>query len=84
MTAQEAKTALKSHGWSYLPRVRKGHSYIYAQRKLNGKKIERYICSLTALADFTLDRILVKLHCNALPVPTGAGGDLLTSAKQEA
>jgi len=90
MTAQEAKTALESQsvalpkGWSYLLRIRKGHWYVYAQRKLRGKKIERYICSLAVLADFTIDRILVKLHCNALPTPGGSGCDLLTSSKQEA
>lgn len=67
MTAQEAKTVLKAQGWSYLPRIRNGRSYIYAQRKLNGKKIERYICSLAALANYTIDRILVKLNLNAPP-----------------
>jgi hypothetical protein len=84
MTAQEVKTALKAQGWSYLPRTRKGRSYIYAQRKLNGKKIERYICSLAALAEFTIDRLLVKLHYNVLPATTSIGSNLLSSSKQEA
>ncbi len=74
MTAQEAKKTLKAQGWSYLPRIRKGHSYIYAQRKINGKKTERYICSLTALENFTTNEILVKLNHKVLPSPAKAQG----------
>jgi len=65
MTIQEVRECLKSEGWTYLPRLRKGRSYIYAQRKVHGKKIERYICALAALAEKTINDILEKLNCSA-------------------
>lgn len=71
MTTQEIQAILKAEGWTYLPRGRKGRSYIYAQRKINGKKIERYICSLATLASITIGEIFVKLTHDIPLAPVG-------------
>jgi hypothetical protein len=61
VTEQELKVVMREHRWSYLPRVRGGRSYIYAQRKMGGKKMERYVCAYTALSQLSLSQLLAKL-----------------------
>jgi glycyl-tRNA synthetase beta subunit len=68
MTEQEVRTAMKNHRWSYLPRSRKGHNYVYAQRKVDGKKTEKYICAYTALAQLTFGQLMEKLQIVVQPV----------------
>ena len=68
MTEQEVRTAMKKHRWSYLPRTRKGRSYIYAQRKVDGKKTEKYVCAYTSLAQLSLSQLLIKLQVVAQSV----------------
>ncbi len=68
MTEQEVREALKSFGWSFLRRERRSKSYVYAARKMQGKRIEVYIGSFAKLAQLTLDQISTKLtgrYCNS-------------------
>ncbi len=48
MKEEEIKRSIRSCGWTPLVRCRHaaGHRYIYAARKVNGKRYERYICRL--------------------------------------
>lgn len=68
MTEQEVRAAMKNHRWSYLPRSRRGHNYVYAQKKVSGKKTEKYICAYTALARLTFSQLMEKLQIVVQPV----------------
>jgi hypothetical protein len=61
MTEQEAKQTMKASGWSYLERTRRGHRYVYAARRVKGKREERYIAPLTDLERMTEEDIVKKL-----------------------
>jgi hypothetical protein len=61
MTEQEAREALKGYRWSFLRRVRKGHTYVYAARKVHGRRREVYICSLASLETRTVEAVVEKL-----------------------
>ncbi len=61
MTEQEVRNAIKSHGWSLLCRERRSRSYIYAARKVQGKRKEVYIGPFAKLAQLTQDQLTSKL-----------------------
>ncbi len=62
MTEQEARAAMKQHRWSYLCRTRRnGLNYVYAQRKVEGKKREKYICAYSALDKLDIEQLMAKL-----------------------
>ena len=62
MTEQEVREAIKMHGWSFLRRERRSNSYVYAARKVQGKRREVYISPFTKLAQLTLDQLNAKLR----------------------
>jgi ORF D-335-like protein len=66
MTEQEVRDALKVYGWSFLRRERRRRSYVYAARKMHGKREEVYIGSLANLTQLTLDQLRAKLGVVAL------------------
>ena len=68
MTEQEVRAAMKSYGWSFLRRERRSRSYVYAARKVRGKRVEVYIGSFATLAQMTLDQLMTKL---GIVVPPG-------------
>ncbi|MBA2395834.1 MAG: hypothetical protein H0V70_24160 [Ktedonobacteraceae bacterium] len=62
MTEQDVRVTMKQHRWSYLPRKRRnGLDYVYAQRKVEGKKHEKYICAYTALDKLNIEQLVAKL-----------------------
>jgi hypothetical protein len=61
MTEQEVRTIMKAYGWSFLRRLRKKHSYVYAARKVHGLRKEVYIGSLASLEAMTIDSLVGKL-----------------------
>jgi hypothetical protein len=62
MTEEEARAIMKTYGWNYKERKRRGQGkkYIYAQRRQGLEMKERYICPLSRLSDFT-ERKLVEI-----------------------
>ena len=64
MTEQEVRETMKAHRWSFLCRMRKNHAYVYAARKVNGKREERYVTPLTSLGKLTVDQLEAKLNLN--------------------
>lgn len=60
MTEQEVREALRSSGWSFLRRERRRKSYVYAARKVQGKRREIYIGPFASLAQLRLDQIAEK------------------------
>ncbi len=52
---------MKAYGWSFLHRLRKNHSYVYAARKVHGLRQEVYIGSLASLESQTVDTLVEKL-----------------------
>ncbi len=62
MTEQEARETMRTCGWSYLQRERKGHQYIYAARH-KGKREEKYVGSLASLARLTVEELKHLLGC---------------------
>lgn len=69
MTEQEVREALKLHKWSFLRRPRKSHNYVYAARKVQGRRQEVYIGSLASLETLTVEALVDKLmlteNCSA-------------------
>ena len=64
MTEQEVKDVVRKCGWSYLLRTRRGkRNYIYAARKVAGKREEKYIGALTSLEELTTERLKRILSC---------------------
>ncbi len=64
MTEQEVRDIVRECGWSYLLRVRRGkRNYIYAARKVQGQREEKYIGSLTSLEVLTVEALKEKLEC---------------------
>jgi hypothetical protein len=61
MTEKEAREAMKTLGWTYLARKRKGHDYVYAERKQSGRKVEKYVGSLASLESMTVEDLQKKL-----------------------
>ncbi len=61
VTEQQVREALKSCGWSFLRRARRQKSYVYAARKMQGKRKEIYVCPLEKLALLTCDQLTTKL-----------------------
>jgi hypothetical protein len=61
MTEQEARDTMRAFRWSFLRRVRKGHTYVYAARKVHGRRREIYICSLASLEIRTVEVVVEKL-----------------------
>lgn len=61
MTEQEVRAIMKAYGWSFLHRLRKNRSYVYAARKVHGLRQEVYIGSLTSLEAMTSDTLVEKL-----------------------
>jgi hypothetical protein len=64
MTEQEVRATMKAYGWSFLHRLRKNRSYVYAARKVHGLRKEVYISSLTSLEAMTVDILVEKLTRN--------------------
>ena len=62
MTEQEVYDIVKLYGWSFLRRRRRSRSYVYAARKMQGKRKEVYIGSIGGLAQLTLDQLTTKLR----------------------
>jgi hypothetical protein len=71
MTEQEVRETMKLHGWSFIPRKRKSRNYIYAARKVQGKRLEQYISPFAGLTQLTVDQLVVKLNRNAAKVAQG-------------
>jgi hypothetical protein len=64
MTEQEAREIMRSCGWSYLLRTRKGKfKYVYAARKVKGQRLEVYVGSLAKLESMTVDTLKTLLSC---------------------
>ncbi len=61
MTEQEVRDTVRLYGWSFLRRERKSRSYVYAARKMQGKRKEVYIGPFTKLTQLTLDQLTEKL-----------------------
>lgn len=61
MTEQEVRDAVRSHGWSFLPRTRRSKSYVYAARKVQGQRKEVYISPFANLAWLTSEQLVAKL-----------------------
>jgi hypothetical protein len=66
VTEQEVRETIRMHGWSFLRRERRSKSYVYAARKVQGKRREVYIGPFTRLAHITLDQLNAKLKCNVV------------------
>jgi hypothetical protein len=63
MTEEEARSIMKTHGWSYKERKpRRKAKYVYAQRWKGKGPIERYICPLTELGNFTEPQLVEILE----------------------
>lgn len=62
MTEKEIRTEMKLCGWSFLRRKRGKQEYIYATRKVNHRRVERYICPLAKLAELSRSSLSVKLN----------------------
>jgi hypothetical protein len=64
MTEKEARDTMKACGWSFLLRERRGRrEYIYAARRIQGRRQEKYIGSLAALASLTAQQLKDILEC---------------------
>jgi hypothetical protein len=63
MTEEEARTIMKSQGWTYQERKRRGlgTKYIYARRRQGTTIVERYICPLSRLNTLAEEQLKVKL-----------------------
>jgi hypothetical protein len=64
---EAVRKALKAQGWSCLQRIRKDRIYIYAARKVGGKREECYIGPLESLKTLTAkslsDKLTKKWYC---------------------
>ena len=64
MTEQEAREIMRSCGWSYLLRTRKGKfKYVYAARKEQGQRKEVYVSPLAKLESLTVEKLKTLLRC---------------------
>ena len=63
MTEKEARTIMKSQGWTYQERRRRslGKKYVYARRRQGTAIVERYICPLSRLSTLTEEQLKVKI-----------------------
>ena len=63
MMEEEAKAIMRAHKWTYHIRSRRslGKQYIYAQRRVGNKRLERYICPLSRLGELTEEKLVAKL-----------------------
>jgi len=78
---------MKQCGWSFLRRKRRSREYVYAARKDQNRRIERYICPLAKLAELSRNSLIVKLNRNMLSTSVetaGVGSKLSNNSKQEA
>jgi hypothetical protein len=55
------RKAVKAKGWSLLQRVRNDRTYLYAARKVDGQREERYIGPLESLKTLTAKSLSDKL-----------------------
>lgn len=63
MTEQEAREVMKLHKWSFLRRPRNSRNYIYAARKVHGRRQEVYIGPLNSLETMAVEVLVEKLTC---------------------
>jgi len=63
MTEEEARTIMKSQGWTYQERRRRslGKKYVYTRRRQGTTIVERYICPLSQLSILTEEQLKAKL-----------------------
>lgn len=61
MNEQDVRAAMKTYRWSFICRMRRDHAYIYAARKVGGKREERYIAPLKGLEALTVEALIAKL-----------------------
>jgi hypothetical protein len=63
MTEEEARTIMRSQGWTYQERRRRslGTKYVYARRRQGTAIVERYICPLSRLSTLTEEQLKAKL-----------------------
>jgi hypothetical protein len=61
MIEQEAMEVLKKCGWSYLQRQRRKRLYVYAARRVKGRRVEKYVGPVSSLACMTKDELERKL-----------------------
>lgn len=62
MSEAEVRELLKNNGgWTYTPRTRKGHTYIYAQRKVEQRQQERYVGPLATISTLAAQTLVAKL-----------------------
>jgi hypothetical protein len=61
MTEQQVRETVRLYGWSLLRRERKSRSYMYAARKVQGKRKEVYIGPFAKLTQLTQDQLTSKL-----------------------
>lgn len=63
VTEEEARTIMKSQGWTYQERRRRslGRKYVYARRRQGTTIVERYICPLSQLSTLTEEQLKAKI-----------------------
>lgn len=68
MNEQELASLLRSHGWSYIRRLRrKGTPYIYARKREGTGIKERYIAPLSRLDRLTSEEVINTLQQGNVP-----------------
>lgn len=69
MTEDEARSIMKTHGWGYRERPRSlGQKYLYAQRRVGKRRVERYICPLSQLGKLTEKKLVAILAPTLEPI----------------
>ncbi len=75
MDEQELASLLRSHGWSYIRRLRrKGTPYAYARKREGASIKERYLTPLSRISRLTSEEVINKLQQGNDPSVAAATG----------